>query len=197
MILTAVARENPLPGQSRRAPCAVRENRLFQFTVSIPLPFPSSAYMKQDFQPTLQPTPAETAIRALMEDWIAALRARDLDRLVSHYAPDLTFFDFVPPLSCQGAAAYRQKWEHMLPMFQGEIGYEVSGLQIHAEGSLGLAHCLNRIRDLSSSDRESPAPWVRITLGFRLIDGAWKVIHEHISVPIRFETMQPAMDLRP
>ena len=39
--------------------------------------------------------------------------------------------------------------------------------------------------------------WVRVTSGLRKVDGKWKIIHEHISMPIRMETMQADPSLQP
>jgi ketosteroid isomerase-like protein len=53
--------------------------------------------------------------RAFAEDWIAAWNAHDLDRILSHYAPDVTFLS---PLAqkrvgngrVEGIAALRSYW---------------------------------------------------------------------------------------
>jgi ketosteroid isomerase-like protein len=57
--------------------------------------------------------------RAFAEDWIAAWNARDLDRILSHYTPDVTFLS---PLAhkrvgngrVEGLAALRSYWSGAL-----------------------------------------------------------------------------------
>jgi PhnB protein len=40
--------------------------------------------------------------------------------------------------------------------------------------------------------------WIRLTLGFRKIGGAWKVTHEHTSVPFYMDgSFKAAVDLTP
>ena len=39
--------------------------------------------------------------------------------------------------------------------------------------------------------------WVRATLGCRRIDGEWKIVHDHESVPFDPETGQALTSLRP
>ena len=40
--------------------------------------------------------------------------------------------------------------------------------------------------------------WVRTTIGLRKIDGEWKVIHEHSSVPLHMDgSARGAVDLVP
>ena len=60
-------------------------------------------------------TTDETQIRQLIDDWRSALCARDLDRLMQHYAPAVLFFDAVPPYQHRGAGAYRRTSEAMFP----------------------------------------------------------------------------------
>jgi ketosteroid isomerase-like protein len=38
----------------------------------------------------------EAQIRKLIDNWVNALRAKDLDGLMSHYAPDILTFDIAP-----------------------------------------------------------------------------------------------------
>ncbi len=42
--------------------------------------------------------PSESEIRALVDSRSDAIGNRDLDRLMSLYAPDIVYFDLVPPL---------------------------------------------------------------------------------------------------
>ncbi|MBP7619376.1 MAG: nuclear transport factor 2 family protein [Gemmatimonadales bacterium] len=39
--------------------------------------------------------------------------------------------------------------------------------------------------------------WVRWTACFRRIDGAWLVVHDHVSVPAELAHGRAALDLRP
>ncbi len=39
--------------------------------------------------------------------------------------------------------------------------------------------------------------WVRATLGCRRIDGTWRVVHDHESVPFDPETGQAQLGLQP
>src|SRR5919109_298054 len=66
----------------------------------------------------------QAEIRRLVEQWAEALRAKDVDGIMSHYASDLVVFDLAPPLQYKGANAYRENWQAWFPTFQGSIGYE-------------------------------------------------------------------------
>ncbi len=45
---------------------------------------------------------AEALIRQRVEDCAKALRAKDIDRVMSLYAPNIVSFDIVPPLRYVG-----------------------------------------------------------------------------------------------
>src|SRR5579862_8360359 len=72
----------------------------------------------------------EAEIKRVIESWVEALRARDIDRVMSIYAPDLVSFDIVPPLRYVGADTYRKHWQESWSSLQGPMGYEVADLDI-------------------------------------------------------------------
>ncbi len=53
----------------------------------------------------------EAQIRKLIDEWATAFRAKEIDRIMSCYAPEIVAFDVVPPLQYKGADEYRQDWE--------------------------------------------------------------------------------------
>ena len=50
-------------------------------------------------------------IRERVDALAQALRAKDIDGLMAHYAPDVVTFDVLPPAQVQGADAYRKNFE--------------------------------------------------------------------------------------
>ena len=55
----------------------------------------------------------ETLIRQRIDEVVNALRARDIDRVMSFYAPDLVSFDLTPPLRYAGADNKRRAWQEV------------------------------------------------------------------------------------
>jgi ketosteroid isomerase-like protein len=39
--------------------------------------------------------------------------------------------------------------------------------------------------------------WMRYTEGLKYMNGQWRVVHEHISVPVDLTTGKAALDLKP
>ena len=54
-------------------------------------------------------------------------------------------------------------------------------LEIAVDGDLAFAHCLHHVKPIGE---DLPAGhWFRVTVCYRRIDGRWRVVHEHVSVP--------------
>jgi ketosteroid isomerase-like protein len=135
-------------------------------------------------------------IRQRIDSWVEALRAKDLDGLMSHYAKDIQVFDLAPPLQYEGAVAYRRNWADWFPSFQGPVGYDIRNLNITTGDDVAFSRSLNRISGTRTSGENSDV-WVRATVGFRKTGGKWMIIHEHFSVPINMETFKGELDLKP
>lgn len=124
----------------------------------------------------------EAEIQHLIDEWRSALCARDLDRLMQHYADDVVFYDAVPPFYHQGADAYRQTWAVMFDFLPPQLVSEVCEVNITVSGNLALMHCLQHLTN-AETGQSATCGWVRVTVGYRREQGAWKVFHEHVSVP--------------
>lgn len=141
--------------------------------------------------------PARAQIRQLLDHWAEALRAKDVDGVMSHYATDVVAFDLAPPLQYRGADAYRKNWESWFPTFRGPIGYELRDLNIATSEDIAFCHSFNRITGTRTDDEKTDV-WVRATVCCRKIDRKWKIVHEHQSVPFYMDgSYRAAVDLRP
>jgi len=138
----------------------------------------------------------EAEIRQRIEQWVDALQAKDLNVLMSYYASDILTFDIVPPLHYQGIEAYKKNFEAWFAAVQGPIDYETRDLRITTGDAVAFCHSLNRVRSTTTTGKHTET-WVRVTVGFRKIEGLWMITHEHISVPCDMETSQAALDLQP
>jgi len=127
----------------------------------------------------------EKAIRVLSERFGAAVKARDITKVMSLYVPDesLFVFDAVPPRQYVGAKAYRKDYEEFLGLFPGPIQYGVSDLSVQAAGTLGYSH---RIDTWTLTDKAGKRTTLvfRVTDVFRKINGRWLIVHEHLSFPV-------------
>jgi uncharacterized protein (TIGR02246 family) len=138
----------------------------------------------------------EARIRALIEERVGAVRAKDINALMSHHAPDVVMFDALNPLQYVGADAVRERAEQWFSWYRDSIGYEVRDLSIAAGDGAAFCHYLYRVSGTMTNGREVDM-WVRSTICFRKIDGEWTVTHEHTSVPFDAESGKASVDLQP
>ena len=138
----------------------------------------------------------EADIRQRVEDWAQALRAKDIDAVMSLYARNIVSFDLDPPLRYAGTDKKRQAWQEFFTVHTGPITYEVRELNVVTHGELAFVHSLNHVNGTLASGHTSDL-WVRWTACFRLIDSVWLVVHDHVSVPVDLEHGQAVLDLIP
>jgi uncharacterized protein (TIGR02246 family) len=139
----------------------------------------------------------EKQIQNLIESCAKALRAKDVNGLVSHYTPNILLFDLAPPLQHVGVEAYRKGLEEWFPTFEGPVGYEIRNLEITVSGDLAISHSINRISGKRKTGEETDV-WVRATVSYRKINGKWLITHEHVSVPFYMDgSNRAAVDLKP
>ena len=143
------------------------------------------------------PTTTDDAqIRERLEAVAQALRAKDIDALLAHYAPGVVTFDLRPPLQVRGVDAYRKNFEAWFASVQGPIDYEIRDLRITMSDDIAFCHSLSHVKSTRTTGERADY-WVRVTSGLQKMNGQWMVTHEHVSVPIKLETMQGAFDLQP
>lgn len=136
-------------------------------------------------------TTDDDQIRAVIADRAAALRDRDAERFVAHYAPQIVKFDLPPPLASTGPHARDadalRAWFASHP--GGPIDYQVRDLTVAASGDVALCHSLNQL---------GGALWFRSTIGLRQVGGRWRIAHEHNSTPFYMDgSDKAALDLQP
>jgi ketosteroid isomerase-like protein len=138
----------------------------------------------------------EAAITRVIDGGVEAFRARDIDGMMSMYAPKLVSFDIVPPLRYVGADAYRKRWEETFSSFQGPIGYEIADLSITVGDDVAFGHSLNRISGTMITGQQTDL-WLRSTVCFRKINGKWLIVHTQASVPVDLQTGRAVLSLKP
>jgi PhnB protein len=144
------------------------------------------------------PSSGEDAqVRALVERWADAIRAKDVEGVLSQYGRDIVSFDLAPPLAHVGSDRMRESLTAWFPTFRGPVGYEVRDLAVSAGPDLAFCRSLNRIAGARTDGTETDV-WVRMTLCCRRIGDSWKIVHEHASVPFYMDgSFKAAVDLTP
>ena len=126
----------------------------------------------------------ESHIRALIEAWADAVRRHDLAAILAHHDEDIVMFDVPPPFQSRGMDAYRKTWDLFFRYHQPSQAFDVEELTITAGSDVAFAVAVMRC---GSATVDSPPvdggfPF-RLTIGLRKVDGSWRIVHEHHSVP--------------
>jgi len=104
--------------------------------------------------------------------------------------------EYVPPLRYVGADKKRRAWQEAFAAYTGPFSYEVHELNVTAHGELAFVHSLNHVNATLASGHVADF-WLRWTACFRLIDGTWLVVHDHVSVPADLEHGHAVLNLTP
>lgn len=138
----------------------------------------------------------EAAIRALEAQFAAGVSAKDVDAVMKVYAPDVFVFDVTPPRQYVGAAAYRKDWEGFMSGFKGPVKFEVSDLAVEIAGPVAWSHSIQRASGTDPTGKASDVT-VRVTDVYRKSADGWRIVQEHVSVPVDLDTGKADLQSKP
>ncbi|GHO64249.1 ketosteroid isomerase [Ktedonobacter sp. SOSP1-52] len=138
----------------------------------------------------------EIEIKRIIEAGVEGIRTKDIDGVMSMYAPELVSFDIVPPLQYVGADRYRKQWGEAFSSFPGQINYEIVDLSITVGDDVAFAHSFNRLSGTMNNEQKI-GNWLRWTACFQKINGKWLIVHMQASVPVDMATGKAVLDLKP
>ena len=138
----------------------------------------------------------EAAILGLLDEGIRSLHDKNIEGIMSLYAPEVVSFDIVPPLRYVGVEAFRKVWEEVFSSFQGPIDYEIHDLTITVGDDAAFTYSLNRISGTLNTGQKTDL-WLRWTACWRSINGKWLIVHHQNSVPVDLQTGRAVLDLKP
>ena len=149
------------------------------------------------------PSPANTAadeaeIKALEQRFLDAVKAKDVNAIMTAYVPDETLlvFDAIPPRQYVGAKAFRKDFEDFLAAFPGPVQAELNDLSVSVEGNLAYGHSIQRLVGTDKAGKSADLTF-RVTDVYRKINGKWLIVHEHLSWPVDLETGKADLTSKP
>lgn len=137
----------------------------------------------------------ESTIRQRIDRWLEAVRAMDLEGVMSIYAPEVVSFDVEPPLRHVGLDAKRKNWAGAFSAYQ-ERGYEMRDLSTVVSHDVAFAYGLVRVSGTLKNGNRSEF-WIRWAACLRKIGSDWLIVHDHVSVPFDPGSGQALLNLRP
>ncbi len=136
------------------------------------------------------------AIRQIILERTVAVRAKDVQRILTNHDPSIQLFDVVDPLVYSGLESVKERIDEWLSLYEGPVDVDISDLQIDASGEVAFGHYLYRVSG-TLKDANKVDMWVRATGCYRKKGSMWMLVHEHQSVPFDPETGKASLDLKP
>lgn len=135
------------------------------------------------------------AIRALEDRFVAAFDAKDANAIMALYtqSDDMVVFDATPPRQYKGWAAYKKDWQDMFAGSPGPMEMKLTDLEITVGGDVAYSHSIQASALTDKTGKKTPYI-VRVTDGYRKVNGVWLISHEHVSVPVDLGTMKPDLE---
>jgi uncharacterized protein (TIGR02246 family) len=133
----------------------------------------------------------EQAVLKIFDQYKANVWDKNLDEYMSLYSEDVCVYDLWGVWVYQG----RSELRNMVADWFSGLGderdnVEFSGINVQVSGQLAVAHAFVRFAAISAGGHELRALHNRLTWTLNLIDGVWKISHQHTSAPIDFNNMQ-------
>lgn len=135
------------------------------------------------------PVNDKALIEELEKRYVDAFNARDVNRIMECYAHDQNFFafDVMPPRQFEGWDAYKKVFEDLLAAYPGPVSLTMSEVHVTTDGRLAFGRNMQS-GYLTTPDKKKFPFAIRVTDGYRKIDGKWYIVLEHVSVPVDLAT---------
>ena len=113
-----------------------------------------------------------------------------IEPVLAGYAADVRVFDMWGRWSYDGADAWRGMAEEWFgSLGKEQVAVEFDDVETVAGDDFAIASAFVTYKGLSAEGAELRAMWNRLTWGLKkTADGGWKVVHEHSSAPVDFDT---------
>lgn len=137
----------------------------------------------------------QSPVQPVFDRYVQAVETADAEALLTLYADDVHVFDLMEPFERHGTDAVREMIDAWFAHENGQASCEIENLSVEESGDLAVARAAVRygmtLADGSRLEMRNRATWA-----LRRIDGAWRIIMEHTSVPLTGQDMQPVFDAR-
>jgi len=125
----------------------------------------------------------EAEIHQLIERSAKAVREENRAAIRADHDPEILMFDVPPRLLSQGLDSYMATWEKFFSSWSEKpVAFDFHDVKVTAGQDVAFATALGGCAGVSSNGKREQLEF-RLTMGLRKIDGKWRVMHEHHSLP--------------
>ncbi|GAB3511002.1 hypothetical protein GCM10027341_50000 [Spirosoma knui] len=138
----------------------------------------------------------EEEIRQIYQGWFAGTAAKDINAVMAHIAPHVVSYEHDSPLQYVGIDAIRQVCQQGFDLSNGQLQWDIPDLQILVRDDMAVTWGLNHMQ-AKAPDGTTIDSYSRGTRIFQKLNGAWQLIHQHVSYPYDVQTGEAKTDLTP
>ena len=124
----------------------------------------------------------EAEIHKLIEQWAKAVREENRAAIRADHDPSILMFDVPPPFLLRGLDDYMATWEKFFSSSEKPVAFAFHDVQVTCGQDVAFATAVGQCVNIDASGKREPLEF-RLTMGLRKIDGRWRVMHEHHSLP--------------
>ncbi len=121
-------------------------------------------------------------IRALIQRWTRGVREEDRAAIRAEHDSEILMFDVPPPFLSQGLDAYMETWEEFWSCAGKPVVFDLRDIKTTAGKDVAFATAVGQCTNVGANGKREGLEF-RLTIGLRKIDGRWRVMHEHHSLP--------------
>jgi len=121
-------------------------------------------------------------IRTLIDRWAGAVRKENLAAIRADHDSDILMFDVPPPFLSRGIDAYMATWQLFFANVEKPVTFNFEDVEITAGSDVAFATAKGRCVNIDRTGKREPLDF-RLTMGLKKIDGKWRIMHEHHSLP--------------
>jgi uncharacterized protein (TIGR02246 family) len=122
------------------------------------------------------------AIHTLIDRWSEAVRSQDLATIRAHHDANILMFDVPPPFLSRGIDAYMATWQLFFANVEKPVAFSFEDIEVTAGSEVAFATAKGNCVNIDRAGKREPLEF-RLTMGLKKIDGKWRVMHEHHSLP--------------
>ncbi|MFB8749090.1 nuclear transport factor 2 family protein [Streptomyces parvulus] len=130
------------------------------------------------------------------DHWFERTAAKDLEGVMRYIADDIVAYEHDAPLQHVGRGQVREVCRQGLDWAEGPVTWDVPDMRVLIRDDLAVVWGLNRMT-AQAADGSVEESWSRGTRVLQRRDGAWVMIHQHVSFPYDARTGQARTDLSP
>jgi ketosteroid isomerase-like protein len=87
-----------------------------------------------------------------------------------------------PPFLSRGLDAYMATWETFFSSSEKPLAFDFHDVNVVAGEDVAFATAIGKCVDIDPNGKREDLEF-RLTMGLRRIDGRWRIMHEHHSLP--------------